>query len=183
MCKPHPSVSGKLLEVLEASWKDVAAGRVVCGTDRVDLPGLVSSPFGFVPKLLPDRTVSSEGRPIWDGTEVNVFSPKEEHPMVVTPEIIAACLRIVVLQVLWPLILVLLSKSDIDGAFKRIWLALSDIDLFATDLPCKEVLEAAWAEVSSSQAAELVEEMAALCPDLRELSLKDAWHTMLACSL
>ena len=40
-CRPHPSVSGKLLEVLEASWKDISAGRVVLGTDRVDLPGLV----------------------------------------------------------------------------------------------------------------------------------------------
>ena len=57
-------------------------------------------------------------------------------------------------------------------------MALCDIDLFATDLPCKEVLEAAWAEVTPSQAAELVEEMAALCPELRELPLKEAWHTM-----
>ena len=108
-------MTGNLLEVLQASWKDIFAGRVVLGSDRVELPGLVSSPFGFVPELPPDRTVSDEGRPIHDLQDpVNVYSPKEEHPKVVTPEIVAACLRIVVLQVLWPLLLVLLSKSDVD---------------------------------------------------------------------
>ena len=38
-CKPHPSVTGKLLEVLEVTWKDVQAGRVLMGTDKANLVG------------------------------------------------------------------------------------------------------------------------------------------------
>ena len=45
-----------------------------------------------------------------------------------------------------------------------------EIDLFATDFPGMELIEAARAEVSDEEMTELIEEMAAFCPGLRALS-------------
>ena len=79
------------MEVMEAMWADIRCGRVIMGTDRATLTGLVSSPFGYVPKINPDRTIAKRGRPIHDLKKtVNVGSPKQLHPQVVSPEIAAA---------------------------------------------------------------------------------------------
>ena len=84
-----------------------------------------------------------------------------------------------VLQLLWPLLWGLLSKSDIDAAFKRVWLALQDVDLFATDLPGEEILKAAWDEASEADVDELLEEMSAFAPRLRECGRHEAWMLLL----
>ena len=163
------SVSGELIEVIRVTWKDVSAGRVLVGSDRASLEGLVSSPFGYVPKKNADGSSSEEGRPIHDLQEpVNVGSPKELHPAVFTPAIRAGWLRVLVLQLLWPFLWALLSKSDIDAAFKRVWVALQDVDLFATDLPREDLLKAAWEEASEAEVDELLEEMSAFAPRIRE---------------
>ena len=108
----------KLMEVMRVTWKDVRAGRVLVGSDRASLEGLVSSPFGYVPKKNADGSLSEEGRPIRDLQEpMNAGSPKELHPAVFTPAIRAGCLRVLVLQLLWPLLWVLLTKLLSSGRF------------------------------------------------------------------
>ena len=117
------------MECFETTWKDVQAGRVLLGTDRNDLEGVVSCPFGWAAKYEADRTVAPVGRVFHDLRDpINVHSHKLLHPRVGTPTIRAAALRIITLKVLFPLLRVKLTKRDIDAAFKRILLALFDID-------------------------------------------------------
>ena len=101
-------------------WKDAKHGRSLFMSERADLEGVLSSPLGRVPKLLPNREVSSEGRIIRDLRQVNVFSPKERHPEVKTPTHQEIARKIVQEKAKWPDIPVLMSKRDIDGAFKRV---------------------------------------------------------------
>ena len=78
-------------------------------------------------------------------------------------------MRIVSLTLLWPLLVILLSKRDLEGAFKRVLLALKEIGLFASDLPAEELLRAAWEQVTSEELAELLAEIAALVPELGKM--------------
>ena len=66
--KPHASVQGHMEEAMEKLWKDAKRGRVLlCGKGSEPyLNGVLSSPWGRVPKMNPDRTVSSKGRLVWD---------------------------------------------------------------------------------------------------------------------
>ena len=41
-CKPHGSLNQHMFECFESTWKDVQAGRVLLGSDRCDLSGVVS---------------------------------------------------------------------------------------------------------------------------------------------
>ena len=63
--------------------KDVAQGRVLLITDKVDLRDLCSSPLARVPRLLPNRDVAEDGRFVHDlsATPVNAGSPKDRHPV------------------------------------------------------------------------------------------------------
>ena len=63
----------------------------------------------------------------------NPSSNKDLQPQPTTSTIEAAALRIIILTTLWPGIAILLSKRDIDAAFKRILLSLFDIDLVASN--------------------------------------------------
>ena len=48
-----------LEEAFSTTWKDVKAGRVLIGTDRNALDGMVSSPYGRAVKLNPDAVKSA----------------------------------------------------------------------------------------------------------------------------
>ena len=54
-------------------WKDAQRGRALIVVDEgdEDLAGVISAPMARAPKMLPNRTVSSKGRVIWDASPVN----------------------------------------------------------------------------------------------------------------
>ena len=58
--------------------------------------------------------------------------------------------KIVQEKLLWPGIPILMSKRDIDGAFKRVWWKLAEIGLFATDIEARTILERAYEEAKAN---------------------------------
>ena len=162
-------------EAYQTIWKDVRAGRVLVGSDRVALLGLISHPFGRAKKLNPDRTECETGRIYHDAREMNEWTPSSLHPQCTTPTIQAAVLRVLILHVLWPLVKILLSKRDIDAAFKRMLLSLLDIDLFASDVPAKELLEEAWREATQADLQRIIDIIAEVFPDVLLMPLDEAW--------
>ena len=64
--EPYPSALDHLDEIYEKSWKDAKWGIVLYCTDATEdqTKDLIECPQGRVPKQLPDRSISSEGRPI-----------------------------------------------------------------------------------------------------------------------
>lgn len=91
--KNHGSVRGYEEETLQKAWKDASYGAVLlCSAETQDqkvnaaveevlLTSCVAeSPMGRVPKQNPDRTLSSEGRPINDMRSRNEFGSKYDHP-------------------------------------------------------------------------------------------------------
>ena len=77
---PHPSLKGHFDEAGEQIWKDAARGRVLLTLEVPELDGVISAPLARVPKRLPDRTLSTKGRLVWDARRVNSYCRKEEHP-------------------------------------------------------------------------------------------------------
>ena len=79
---PHPSAVDHVHEIMEALWKDAGKARVLLCADTHDrlLSRVISVSMARVPKQNPDRTLSSEGRLIWDGTFPNLMCPKGDHP-------------------------------------------------------------------------------------------------------
>ena len=80
----HPSALAHLDKILEGAWKDAQKGRFLYLTSASIpiLDGVISVPLGFVPKSLPDRTVSTtDGREVVDPKIQNDNVTKELfHP-------------------------------------------------------------------------------------------------------
>ncbi|CAK0902505.1 unnamed protein product, partial [Prorocentrum cordatum] len=136
-CKPHQSAADVLDQCYEGSWKDVHAARVlVLPRRRRDLlQGARSSPQGAVPKQNPDRTLSLEKRLIHDQRRANETTDKTWHPPAAQPFHRQLARLIVWWSVKLPRIPILLSKLDVKGAFKLLWVDPQDVGTFATDLP------------------------------------------------
>ena len=139
-CGPHPSLREHLEEAAGQLWKDASRGRVLLCFDQNDglLQGVVSVAMARVPKLLPDRTVSSKGRIIWDSKPINAFCHKSRHPPALQPKHEEVARLIVWWQTRHPGTPVLISKKDVSDAFKWIPVRGSDTRLFAADLPGTE---------------------------------------------
>ena len=58
-----------------------------------------------------------------------------------------------------------LSKGDIEGAFKRIWLGIEGAELFAADIPAQKLVEIVWHEALESE--EVWDAFATLYPGSR----------------
>ena len=60
--KSHKSATEHLEEMYSKAWKDTRYGVVIWCSESVEhlLDNLVESPLGRVPKMLPDRTLSTE---------------------------------------------------------------------------------------------------------------------------
>ena len=74
-------------ELLQKAWKDAAYGAALSiapGSDEIEKmlsdAGVAESPLGRVSKQNPDRTISSEGRPITDMRRQNEAGSKFNHP-------------------------------------------------------------------------------------------------------
>ena len=134
---PHPSLKEYLEEAAEQLWKDARKGRALITEDRggQELEGVVSVPMARVPKMLPDRTLSTKGRVIWDATPVNQTCAKENHPPALQPKHSEMARAILWWKQRYPHARILLSKKDISDAFKWVPVRLEDTRLFAADLP------------------------------------------------
>ena len=120
--KAHKSATEHLEEMYSKAWKDTRYGVVIWCSESVEylLGNLVESPLGRVPKMLPDRTLSSEGRPIHDMRHPNVYSPKELHPPALQPRHRQLARISTYFSVRYPKVRQLCAKRDVNRAFK--WL-------------------------------------------------------------
>ena len=136
-CGPHPSLKEHLEEAAQQLWKDASRGRVLlCFDDGgEELHGVVSVAMARVPKMLPDRTVSTKGRVIWDAKPINEFCDKSRHPPALQPKHDEVARLIVWWQTRYPNTPILMSKKDVSDAFKWIPVRGKDTRLFAADLP------------------------------------------------
>ena len=134
---PHPSLREYMDEAASQLWKDAQKGRALVVEDGGDelLSGAVSVPMARVPKMLPDRTLSSKGRVIWDATPVNQTCDKVNHPPALQPRHSEMARAILWWKYRYPFAKVLLSKKDISDAFKWVPVANEDTRFFAADLP------------------------------------------------
>ena len=133
--KVHPNGRRNLNQVYKQIWKDVSKLRVlVVPANLGNLGDVVSSPFDAVDKMLLDRSVAPDKRIAHDQRAINSGTDKEWHPPAVQPkhEQIA---RLVRAKSQLPGVEVLLSKKDIAGPFRLLWLDPRDAELFAGDMP------------------------------------------------
>ena len=143
VAKPHASAKDHAEEMYAKAWKDTAYGVVLWATPEAEAAlkasELVESPSGRVPKMLPDRTLSGEGRPIHDMRGANSDSPKELHPPALQPKHEA----LVRLSLWWsarhPGVPQVIAKRDVSRAFKWHWVRDEDVAEFGTSLPGEAV--------------------------------------------
>ena len=85
--EPHASAREHLPEAMSQLWKDARRGRVILCDDRAGglLSGVLSMPLARVPKINPDRTVSDEGRTVWDQRVLNEGTDPAAHPPALQP--------------------------------------------------------------------------------------------------
>lgn len=138
---PYPSALEHLDELYEKSWKDAKWGIVLYCTDATEgqTSDLVECPQGRVPKQLPDRSISSEGRPIHAMLVANAATHKHHHPPALQPRH-----RQIARKALWwayrhPGISCTLAKLDVSRAFKWHDIRPEDAGDFGSALPGKPV--------------------------------------------
>ena len=135
--QPYPSVRAHIQEAYEKVWKDVAYGIVLVTSQQVEgyISELVEAPLGRVPKQLPDRTLSTEGRMVHAMLSANAATSKRDRPPAVQPRH-----RQVARHAIWhrarhPGVPLLCAKRDLSRAFKWIDIKPSDVGDFGTSLP------------------------------------------------
>jgi len=132
----HPNAKNNLDQVYKQIFKDVRKHRVLVvkrGNQR--LGTTVSSPFEAVDKMLPDRSIAPDKRIVHDQRQVNSQTDKLWHPPALQPTHQQIARRILWHKTRFPGLDVLISKRDIAGAFRLLWVAPGDAHLFAGDLP------------------------------------------------
>ncbi|OLP75601.1 hypothetical protein AK812_SmicGene44576 [Symbiodinium microadriaticum] len=120
--KLHPNGRRNLAQVYRQIWKDVCKLRVLVVPSELELGSVVSSPFDAVDKMLPDRSIAPDNkRIVHDQRTINEGTHKEWHPPAIQPrhEQIARLVLCVKSQL--PGIKVLMSKKDVAGAFRLLW--------------------------------------------------------------
>ena len=77
------------LYIMDKLWGYVKQGKMFVCTSSEIAPGdlFMASPSTTVPKKLPDRTVSTDRRAIWDWRRLNLKRPKGDYWAVITPTI------------------------------------------------------------------------------------------------
>ena len=101
--RPHPRARADLGQVYVQLMKDITKHRVlVVSTDHPNLGHTVSSPFELVPKMLPNRTLSTEARLVHDQRQVNEGTHKELHPPAAQPTHEQVARRVLWLKTRYP---------------------------------------------------------------------------------
>ena len=134
--QPHPRARENMNQVFRQLMKDVAKHRVlVVDVNHAALRHTASSPFEAVPKMLPNRTISTEVRLVHDQRTINSGTSKEYHPPATQPLHAQIVRRILFWKARFPKVPVMLAKKDVAGAFRLLWVAPADVELFAGDVP------------------------------------------------
>ena len=137
--QPHPTARRNLGQVYKQIWKDVKKHRVlIASSDRPELGNTMASPFDAVAKMMPDRSISQEVRVVHDQRQINLGTHKDLHPPALQPTHDQIARRILFMKRRYPGLPVLLAKKDIAGAFRLLWVAPADVELFAGELPWQE---------------------------------------------
>ena len=87
--------------------------------------------------MMPDRTIALDKRVVHDQRRVNMATDKTWHPPALQPTHQQVARRVLWYKSRYPGIEVVISKRDIAGAFRLLWVAPEDVHLFAGDLPWK----------------------------------------------
>ena len=130
---PHNPKDSLLM--MEKLW-DYVRGEKMFICTQAGLPKgtlLLSSPSTTVAKKLPDRTVSTEKRLIWDGRRVNIHCPKTDYWHLDTPDIQELAIWVTQIKAEFPGIEVVGTKRDIDAAFTRVRVHPDAARMFATE--------------------------------------------------
>eukprot|EP00435_Cladocopium_sp_Y103_P076123 s50_g77.t1 len=136
--KLHMDAKKHLDQVFKQVSKDVKKHRVlVVRSNHPNLSHTMCSPFETVQKLLPDRTVSTEKRLVHDQRMINLGTTKFLHPPAVQPTHTQIARRILWTKARNPNVPILMAKKDIAGAFRLLWVAPEDAELFGGDVPWK----------------------------------------------
>ena len=134
--RPHPRARADLGQVYVQLMKDIMKHRVlVVSADHGNLGHTVSSPFELVPKMLPNRTLSTEARLVHDQRQVNEGTHKDLHPPAAQPTHGQIARRVLWWKTKYPGVKVVLAKKDVAGAFRLLWVDPRDVELFAGDVP------------------------------------------------
>ena len=135
--EPYPSAIEHLEEMYQKAWKDGHWGIVLFASDATEdcNSNLIECPQGRVPKQLPDRSISAEGRPIHAMMTANAATHKYQHPPAVQPRH-----RQIARKAIWwkarnPGIRCLIAKLDVSRAFKWHAVAPEDTADFGSALP------------------------------------------------
>ena len=111
--RPHPRARANMPQVYQQLMMDVSKHRVlVVNHLHPGLQHAVSSPFEAVPKMLPNRTLSSEVRLVHDQRLVNAGTDKDLHPPAVQPLHQQIIRRILWLKARYPGVKVVMAKKD-----------------------------------------------------------------------
>ena len=134
--KLHPNARKHVNQLCRQIWKDVGKHRVLAApSSHPALEQVVASPFDAVDKMLPDRSIAPDKRIVHDQRGVNALTDKEWHPPAVQPKHEQVARLILWYKRRYPGLEVLLSKKDIAGAFRLLWVDPRDVALFAGELP------------------------------------------------
>ena len=134
--KVHPNGRRNLSQVYRQIWKDVGKLRVLVVPSHLENMGpVVSSPFDAVDKMLPDRSIAPDKRVVHDQRQINEGTHKDWHPPAVQPRHEQVARLVLFAKSQLPGVEVLMSKKDIAGAFRLLWVDPKDVELFAGDLP------------------------------------------------
>ena len=118
--KPHGSAVEHIAEMYRKAWGDSKHLAVLWCTSKSEefFSRLIESPLGRAPNMLPDRTISSEGRPIHDMRIANEASPKDRHPQALQPSHRQLARLALWWQARHPGIPLKCAKRDVGRAFK-----------------------------------------------------------------
>ena len=134
---PNPSALDHIEELYEKAWKDAKYGIVLlCSEDtEIYTPTLVECPQGRVPKQLPDRSISTEGRPIHAMLVANAATHKHHHPPALQPRHRQIARKAVWWRARHPNISCMVTKLDVSRAFKWHSIRPDDCGDFGSALP------------------------------------------------
>ncbi|CAE7205713.1 unnamed protein product [Symbiodinium sp. CCMP2592] len=133
--KVHPNGRRNLAQVYRQIWKDVCKLRVLVVPAGLEMGPVISSPFDAVDKMLPDRSIAPDKRIVHDQRVINEGTHKEWHPPSVQPRHEQIARLVLFAKCQLPGVEVLMSKKDVAGAFRLLWVDPRDAELFAGDLP------------------------------------------------
>ena len=134
---PYPSALEHIEELYEKTWKDARFGIVLlCSNESEEYtPDLVECPQGRVPKQLPDRSISKEGRPIHAMLVANAATHKYHHPPALQPRHRQVARKAVWWKARHPNISCAVAKLDVSRAFKWHSIQPRDCGDFGSSLP------------------------------------------------